>query len=102
MKGPSSNNLYRDSEIKNLIHSYAHGIISSTVNSTLKSDSLPDVGKKGSVDQGIVNISAGWGFKAGKTQVVDIATLHKEESSGKKSGKKTFTDTKLKPASKSI
>jgi len=105
MKQPAANNLYRDSEVKSLIHNYAHKCFANSVGNSLKSDSLPDVSKKASIDTGIVRVSGGSGFKSGKTAVVDMAALHKEESKGagkKSSGLKSFSDTKLKPASKII
>jgi len=105
MKQPAANNLYRDSEVKSLIHNYAHKCFANSVGNSLKSDSLPDVTKKASVDSGIVKISGGSGFKSSKSAVVDMASLHNEESKGagkKSSGTKSFTETKLKAASKKI
>jgi len=99
MKQPSANNLYRDSEIKSLIHNYAHKCFSNSVSNSLKNDSLPDVSKKAGADSGIVKVSGGSGFKSGKTAVVDMAALRSEEAKG---GKKSFSETKLKSASKTI
>lgn len=77
-------NLYRDDEIKTLVQSYTHSCMSSSVKSGIKSESLPDIGKKAATSAGIVPFSSGssfsaWTFKEGKTPTVSMASILKQE-----------------------
>lgn len=79
------NNLYRDNEMKTLINQYIHSAQTSTIESALKSESLPDISKfsgKGNVSQGVVKFATGdsftnFGFKDAKTAVLDSTDLLK-------------------------
>ena len=76
-------NLFRDDEIKTLIQNYIHGCVTSSV----KADACPDIAKmsnKGAVAAGIHSFASGdsftgYTFKEGKTPVVDISSLFKQE-----------------------
>jgi hypothetical protein len=78
-------NIYRDNEMKTLINQYVHSAQSSTIETALKSESLPDISKfsgKGNVSQGVVKFAPGedftnFGFKEGKTAVLDSNDLLK-------------------------
>lgn len=80
-------NLFRDDEMKTLIQNYTHQCVTSAVKNAVKSDSLPDISKfsgKGNPSQGVVSFASGdvfssYGFKEGKTQTVDMATIFKQE-----------------------
>ena len=80
-------NVYRDSEIKNLISSYVNAAQSSSITSKLKSESLPDISKfqaKSSVSQGVVPFASGssfsgYGFKSSTTAVMDMTAIYKSE-----------------------
>merc|ERR1712086_109772 len=77
-------NLYRDDEIKNMIQSYTHSCMSTAVKGGVKSESLPEIGKKGGPGAGVVSFATGgsftaWSFKEGKTPTVAISAILKQE-----------------------
>ena len=80
-------NIYRDSEMKNLISSFVSGAQSAAIAAGVKSESLPDISKmqaKASVSQGVVKFAAGetfsaYGFKSANTATVDMGALYKSE-----------------------
>ena len=83
-------NIYRDSEIKNLVSSFVNEAQGAAISSAIKSESLPDIYKfqaKSSVAQGVVKFGAGdsftaYGFKSGGTPVMEMNALYKLEKGG--------------------
>lgn len=83
-------NIYRDSEIKNLVSSFVNEVQGAAITSALKSESLPDISKfqaKSSVAQGVVKFGAGetftgYSFKSGGTAVMDMNAIYKSEKGG--------------------
>ena len=72
----NAQNLYRDNEIKNLFNNYVHRNVVKAVAGATKGDSLPDVGKKGKVDDGV--LKAGWGgVKGSATSTMDMVAIYK-------------------------
>ena len=100
-------NIYRDNEMKNLINQFVHGAMTSTVAAACKNDSLPDVSKmsgKGNVAGGVVKFGNGatftnYGFKAGKTAVLDSNTLLKADK-GTTAASKDKATKSVKPTVK--
>jgi len=80
-------NLFRDDEIKTLIQNYIHECLSDAVNGAMKDESLPEIVKfntKAKIDQGVVNFAGSpnfslYGFKEGKTQIMDMVSIFKLE-----------------------
>ena len=111
------NNLYRDNEMKTLINQYIHSAQTSTIENSLKSESLPDISKfsgKGNVSQGVVKFANGdnftnFGFKEAKTAVLDSNDLLKldkgasaKADTGKSVKPKVINKPSLKVKGKSI
>lgn len=72
-------NIFRDDHIKTLIQNYHHGAVAAAVAGAKVG--LPEIGSKGS---GVVSFGSGasfsgWGFRDGKTQIVDINSIYKQE-----------------------
>ena len=81
-------NIYRDNEMKSLINQYVYDAQCSCVASGLKNESLPDISKlsgKGNVQSnGVLKFATGetfsnFGFKEGKTAVLDSNSLLKAD-----------------------
>lgn len=80
-------NIYRDSEIKNLISSFVGGAQSAAISSGVKGESLPDISKfqaKANVSQGVVKFASGdtftaYGFKSANTATQDMNSIWKSE-----------------------
>lgn len=98
-------NLYRDDEIKTLIQSYLHGQVAGAVQSSQKSESLPDMSKiqsKGNVSQGIVKFASGenfsnYGFTSGKTATLDMNSIFKMEKGAAAFNKLSAGGVSVKP-----
>jgi len=74
--------MYRDDEIRSLIQAYTHGCVSSAVKGGIKTDSLPDVGKKASANDNVVHFASGaafsaYSFKEGKTPTMSMSQILK-------------------------
>jgi len=106
-------NIYRDSEIKNLVSSFVNEAQGTAISSALKSESLPDIAKfqaKSSVAQGVVKFGAGetftaYGFKSGGTAVMDMNAIYKSEKGGAPKAKSPAAKTvkpKVQGGSKAI
>lgn len=75
-------NIFRDDQIKTLVQNYHHSSVAAAVSGTKAA--LPDVDSKATANGGVVSFASGsafnqWGFKDGKTAVVDIAAIFKQE-----------------------
>lgn len=83
-------NIYRDSEIKNLVSSFVNSAQSTAIAAGVKTESLPDISKfstKASVSQGVVKFGAGdtftaYGFKSANTPTMDMNAIYKSEKGG--------------------
>jgi hypothetical protein len=95
-------NIYRDSEIKNLVSSFVGAAQTSAISSGVKGESLPDISKmqaKASVTQGVVKFASGdtftaYGFKSANTQTMDMNSIYKSEKGSLPSKK---GDKQVKP-----
>jgi len=75
-------NIFRDDSIKTLVQNYHHGAVASA--SSGAKAPMPDVGSKAGNNGGVVSFASGstfnsWGFKDGKSAVVDIGAIFKQE-----------------------
>ena len=102
-------NIYRDSEIKNLIQAYVNKQQASAISSGVKGESLPDISgfkSNANVNQGVVKFASGdkfnYTFKTKASEIMDMRKLVKAEKGSSPTKASVTVKPKVKGGSKAI